>query len=364
MDLLEPIAKNKSAHIPPWFFFGTLGILLMLISALAVIALRTTTGHSTKTMVSSLRAGPIRLDTQTSRFILRKGIPALDRSVDEDDPFTFFNFNWTEIYWRLAANIANATPQEILKAQLPLLALVKPKPVQLVKGIQPPVQAEPSPESPPSAEPPPLSGEPTVFIYHSHTTESYIPNSGKDHTPNAKGDIVLVGSYLQKLLETKYGIKTIHNEDIHDTFPFRDSYKRSQVTAMKYLKEYPSIKVVLDIHRNATPGVDATASVHGQDTATISLVVGSDKMGLPHPNWRKNLTFAKKLEAAMNHYYPGLCDGLLLSDARYNQHLHDHSVIVEFGDQNSTLEKVYRAVDYFAEVLVYTMNEETKESKP
>ncbi len=364
MDLpdQEQIDKTKRPRIPQWFLFGTLGLLLMSLSALAVLAINSSPFHggSSSQLIARWQGQPIRLDTQTSRFILRKSLPALDRSAGEDDPFTLLQFNWSEIYWRLAVNIKNASPMEILKAQLPLLALLKPRPLPPMRIIQqqpltPPDSAPPAKEFPPA-----LSADPVVFIYHTHTTESYIPESGKDHTPNQKGDIVKVGSYLQKILEEKYGIKTVHNEDIHDTFPFRDSYLRSQVTVMKYLKEYPSIKVVLDVHRDATPGVDATCHINGQEATTIAIVVGSDKMGLPHPNWRKNQAFATKLVDAMNLYYPGLCSGIILSDARYNQHLHDHAILVEFGDQNSTLEKAYRAADYFAQILVQVMNQEEK----
>jgi stage II sporulation protein P len=208
-----------------------------------------------------------------------------------------------------------------------------------------------------------LAEVPSVLIYHTHTSESFIPVSGKDHRLNAKGDIVQVGEYLQKVLEEKYKVKCIHNEEIHDQYPFRDSYKRSQVTLIKCLKEYPSFKVVIDVHRDATPGVEATCSIQGKETATILLVIGSDKMGLPHPNWKKNLQFATKLTETMNLYYPGLSSGVIVSDARYNQHLHDHALIVEFGDQNSTLEQVNRAAELFAEILVITLDQETPNNK-
>ena len=62
------------------------------------------------------------------------------------------------------------------------------------------------------------------------------------------------GERLKQIFEEKYGIKCLHSEEIHDQYPFRDSYKRSQVTLMKYLKEYPSLKVVLDVHRDAHAG--------------------------------------------------------------------------------------------------------------
>ena len=207
---------------------------------------------------------------------------------------------------------------------------------------------------------PDLPNDPTVFIYHTHTSESYIPVSGKDHV-YPKGDIVTVGSYIQQVLRVKYHIRTVCSETSHDQIPFRESYQRSQLTIKKYLQDYPTLKVLLDIHRDATPGINARCLINGQNTATIGIIVGSDKMGLPHPNWRKNYQFATKIAENMNLYYPGLNSRVLVSDARYNQHLHDHALIIEIGDQNSTLEEAYRAVDLFAGILVITLNQESEE---
>lgn len=264
----------------------------------------------------------------------------------------------------VSANVKNATPQEILKSQLALLTLYKPKPIiKLVpKNIVPPKIQEPVNPPVNDITPKVINNEPLVFIYHTHTSESYIPVSGKDHV-YPKGDIVKVGDRLAATLEEKYNINCIHTDQVHDQVPFRDSYTRSQVTILKYLKEYPSFKVVLDVHRDATPGVVARCTIKGQKTATIGIIVGSDKMGLPHPNWKKNLDFANKLAENMNLFYPGLNSRVLISDARYNQHLHDHALIIEFGDQNSTLDEVYRAADLFAEILAVTMNDE-KTSSP
>jgi stage II sporulation protein P len=310
----------------------------------------------------------IRLDTQTSKYILKNGIPFLEKMVDEDDPLTFLNINWTQLYWYLAANIKNTSPLEIIRTQFPLLALIKvqpkipiqitPVPLENHQEVNPQLPV-PTPEEPGEVTLPELAENPEIFIYHTHTTESYIPACGKDHTINQKGDIVKVGSYLQKVLEEKYHIRCMHSETIHDQYPFRDSYKRSQVTIINYLKQYPATKIVLDVHRDATPGLESSRMVKGVKTATIVTVVGSDKMGLPHPHWKENLQFAKKLNENMDLFYPGLSNGIIISDARYNQHLHSHAILIEFGDQYTTLEEAYRAVDFFADVLVHTMQKDT-----
>jgi len=347
--------KTIPHKLPFWFTYGTLGIFCMLLGLLMVTLISYNNSyHNTIAGISGL----IRLDVQTSRYLLKNGLPFLDHTTGEDDPFTLFNIDWAEIYWKFAANIKNASPREILRAQLPLLALTKPKPLIIPPDLQPI-------EPPELVEPPKiipiLPKMPEILLFHTHTTESYLPVSGKDHSRNIKGDITLVGEHLQKILEEKYGIKTLHNEKIHDSYPFRDSYKRSNITVSNYLKENPSLKVILDIHRDATPGVEQVCTIKNQKTAKILLVVGSDRMGLTHPHWHKNLKFANKLTEAMNLYYPGLSNGIVTSNARYNQHLSEHALIVEIGDQHTNLAEANYAVELFAEVLMSVWTEEFKE---
>lgn len=367
----ENSKKDEYNAVPAWFINGTLGIFLMVLGIAGALFFK---GESSGLVCSNTPffAGSrlINLDTQTSRYILQNGIPFLERSAGEDDPFTLFSFNWTQIYWRLAANLKDPNPKEIIKTQFPLLALMTPEPpsrsLESATPAQPQNPAEPQPtvspsgvETTPADTPPVAALQPAVLIYHTHTSESYLPVSRKDHV-YPRGDIFQVGNYLKQVLENRYSVPCIHAEESHDQIPFRESYQRSQLTLMKYLKEYPSLRVVLDVHRDATPGVKASCVINGKPTATIVIVVGTDKMGLPHPNWRKNHQFAQKLAEAMNLYYPGLNSRVLITDARYNQHLHDHALIIEFGDQYSTLEEVDRAVELFASVLALVLHEEAK----
>jgi stage II sporulation protein P len=354
--------KPAKINIPGWFIYGTLGVIFMLLGMFGVMfAKPSVTGLLSLNTLPVKESRLFHLDTQTSRFLLKNGIPILENSNGEDDPFTILNLNWSELYWWLAGNIKTTSPREILKAQFPLLALTPPqmKPIKIIPPQVLTPQPKKIPETPKEDHAPQAPEAPVFLIYHTHTSESYLPVSGKDHV-YPKGDIVLVGKHLQQVLAENYHVSSIDSEEVHDQIPFRESYQRSQITAKNYLAEYPSIRAVLDIHRDATPGIKARCVINNQSTATISIIVGSDKMGLPHPHWKTNYQFATRLADNMNLYYPGLNSRVLVSDARYNQHLHDHALIIEVGDQNSTMEEAYRAVELLAGVLVITLNQEAQ----
>ena len=124
----------------------------------------------------------------------------------------------------------------------------------------------------------------------------------------------------------------------------------------RYLAEYPTIKVVLDVHRDALIGADNTtyktrAVVGEKEMAQIMLVVGSDDAGLSHPEWKKNLTLAVKLQQRINGLDPTLARPITVRTNRFNQQLTTGSLLVEVGSHGNTLQEALGAAKLFARVL-------------
>ncbi|NLM37399.1 MAG: stage II sporulation protein P [Firmicutes bacterium] len=300
------------------------------------------------------------LDSLVGRRFFSQVIPGFKRYRFEDDPDFILDTKTADLFLRFLVNIRTPSPWEMFKAQFPLLAreeTVNNYSLRQAANHRPapePIIQRPAPLPPTRPAPPvqPPRVEPTrILIYHTHTSESYVPVSSRTHTHNSRGDIVQAGALLTRLLEEKYGIKTLHCDTIHDHYPFRDAYQRSAETVQKLLADHPQVEVVLDLHRDATPGLNHKVPIKGKTAAKIILVVGSDRLGLPHPNWEKNHQFANALLEVMDLLYPNLAHGVILAEARYNQHLHPQSIIVEFGDDKSTWEEVSYSVELFAEVL-------------
>lgn len=182
-------------------------------------------------------------------------------------------------------------------------------------------------------------GEPSVLIVHTHGSEAYTPEkqglyeeSDPYRTENNEYNVVKVGNVLKEELE-KYGIPVLHDETLHDYPSYNGSYSRSLATVSEYLEKYPSIKIVIDLHRDAIAKADgsqyrSTAQIGEDICSQVLLVMGTDASGLSHPVWQENFKLALRMEYAMNMLYPGLAKPILLSQYRYNQHMTAGSMIL------------------------------------
>jgi len=122
-------------------------------------------------------------------------------------------------------------------------------------------------------------------------------------------------------------------------------------------KDYPSLEFLIDIHRDGLPRgfSKSTVIVKGQKTSRVMVVIG--KM---NPHWQKNEALAKELMALGEKKYPGLFAPNIsyATDARYNQHLSDGGLLLEFGSQLNTLEEANGAAEAVAEILAEWLREE------
>ncbi len=191
---------------------------------------------------------------------------------------------------------------------------------------------------------------PQVLIVHTHTTECYngdeMPGE-TERTTDKEKSVVAVGRVIAETLE-EYGINVYHDETFHDYPSYQGSYTRSLATVTRIMEENPSVKIVLDVHRDAfvyedgtrLRVVDENADV---PTSQVMLVSGTDSMGLYNPEWRENLRFAAKIQNAAELMYPGLMRPIDLRTERFNLHMTTGSLILEVGSNGNTLEEAKNA---------------------
>ena len=206
----------------------------------------------------------------------------------------------------------------------------------------------------------PASPGPQILIMHTHGSEAYTM-SGDDvyvetdtsRTDDANYNMIRVGEEMKAVFESM-GFSVIHDTSLYDYPNYTGSYTRSLAGIQSMLEQYPTISVVLDVHRDALIASDGTVykavtQVNGEDVAQVMLVVGTNDGGLTHPGWQDNLNLAAHIQLGMTAIEPTLARPINLRSQRFNQHLTPCSLLVEVGTSGNTLQEALRGARYFAQ---------------
>ena len=201
---------------------------------------------------------------------------------------------------------------------------------------------------------------PTVLILQSHGTESYVNQegygeSGDSRTKDTDYNVVSVGAALKETLEAG-GVSVIHDRTMHDDPSYNASYGNSRKSVQQYLQDYPSISLVLDIHRDAVTddkGNQRAMRVEkdGQSVAQLMLVVGTD-VRLSHPGWPENMSLAVKLHALLEKNVPGICRPISFRSQRFNQDLSPGALLIEVGAAGNTRQEALAAAKILGETIL------------
>ena len=208
------------------------------------------------------------------------------------------------------------------------------------------------------------STSPKVLIVHTHGRESYNIDGGISYednggefmmTDDTSKSVISLGEYLTKLLNEN-NVPTVHCSVIHDNVQYKDSFLRSESTIREYLARYPSIKLVIDLHRDSIINSEGhiirpVSFVDGKATAQIQCIVGSSWSGEECPNWQGNLSLAIKLRERLNAQYTNICRPPELRALSYNQELAPYSIMIEIGSFGNSLGEAKVAVECISDAL-------------
>lgn len=199
---------------------------------------------------------------------------------------------------------------------------------------------------------------PEILIYHSHATESYTPcTEGNYHTLNEKYSVISVGSIIAKNLQDKYSYKVVHDKTYHDKDSYAYSYINSLATIKQQTAKNKTLKVFLDIHRDAFTINSAehkkikkneyTATIKGKNAAKVMLVISS-----ANPNYNELEKFAAYIKKKMDKLYPGL---YLKTDkktrSKYNLYVSDYSILIEVGCILNTIDEAAYTAELMSDVI-------------
>ncbi len=210
--------------------------------------------------------------------------------------------------------------------------------------------------------------EPLVLILHTHATESFAEEGAVSYTEKTEfrnedtsKNMVAVGKVMARILNER-GVPTVHCETLHDAEDYNASYDNSLATVQKYLKEYPTIKYVFDLHRDAMIRENGEAlkplcNINGKPTAQVMTLVGTDAGGADHSLWQENnMNLAVKLQYRLTSEYNGMARPINLRKLSFHQQYAPGSLLFEIGSCANTLEEAKNAVANLAEAIADTIN--------
>ena len=185
-----------------------------------------------------------------------------------------------------------------------------------------------------------LTGDqPTVLILHTHSTESYTRH-GEAYTETS--------SY--RTLDDNFGIVAVQDTSLHDYPSYNGSYADARKSIKKLLEEYPTIQMVLDLHRDASGGASqmrTLTKVDGRDSAQLMIVVGTN-----YDTWEENLSLALKLHAQLETACPGITRPLQLRGQRFNEDLSPGGLLIEVGAAGNSHDEALTAAGELAKAII------------
>ena len=211
--------------------------------------------------------------------------------------------------------------------------------------------------------------EPLVLVLHTHTSEGYL-DKNVPYLEGDLGEITYTEDEARNMLAVgkafitglnKKGITAIHCTVMHDESGLSGSYERAAESIRFFREHYPSIRYVVDLHRDAIltaegEYVRATTEIAGESVAQVLPVVGSNAGGWEHDAWEGNLALALQLRQELNQNDTSVCRPVMIKRSTYNQEMAPYAILLEIGTGANSIDEAIRAAtlagEAFAKVIL------------
>lgn len=351
----------STPQVRKWFVILILGtaFIFMLTGLFAMIQAKRSVQSSDLGRITS------HFSTETLLYLMGGEIPHLATMED-----TLREPGFSRIFFELVTSVDPKDPRTFLGSELPGFALFdteivvaaedvdytsipieSPPPSDLEKKMAPkPEQKKPSAEKKAVT---PGKGKNRVFIYHTHYTESFLPElKGTDHPNTAYDNKINIGRVGERFGESleKLGIGAQVYTGGYQA-EWNKLYQASREKVVAVMKQDKDLRYFIDIHRDSQRRAKTTKEIDGKNYARVAFVIGT-----AHPHWEKNEQLARKLHNKLNELYPGLSKGVFrksraMGNGEYNQSLSPNSLLMEVGGVDNTFAETYRTADALARAL-------------
>jgi stage II sporulation protein P len=201
-----------------------------------------------------------------------------------------------------------------------------------------------------------------VFIYHTHSWESFLPLLEGAEKPNdavssdQRVNVVGLGERLAtNLMKKGIGVehdKTNMTQQLKKKgWDYTKAYAGSREIVTAAATNNNDLKYFIDIHRDDARKSITTKTINGESYARLYFIIGKE-----NKNYQENLEFVKKLNSELEVKYPGISRGVFLKtysegNGIYNQDISNKATLVEIGGVDNNLDELNRTVDAFSDIL-------------
>ncbi len=216
---------------------------------------------------------------------------------------------------------------------------------------------------------------PLVLVIHTHATECYSEQSQSYATADINGNygfydsetetrssdtsknMIAVGEVFAEVLSNE-GIGVIQCRTLNDLNDYNNAYKNAREKIEEYIKKFPSIKYIVDIHRDSLQSENGTKTktfaTEIEDCAQVMFVNGT-----VFDDWENNLALALKIKKVMDEEYPSLSRPIYLRQSKYNLDMTKASLLLEVGTCANTLEEAKKGARLSAECFAKVIKQES-----
>lgn len=188
---------------------------------------------------------------------------------------------------------------------------------------------------------------PLVYIYNTHDKEDYVNPDYSIYNINCN---VKTASYILQDKLKEYNINSIveerspTNEVSKNKLDYKYTYSYSRTYLEEAIKNYPSVKIFIDLHRDGVKKEVSTAVINGTSYAKLMFF-----LGLGHENSKDNQKLVNDLENIIKKDYKEILRNTFIrKNDSYNQDLSPNSFLIEVGGNYNTIEEVYNSLDILA----------------
>jgi stage II sporulation protein P len=212
-----------------------------------------------------------------------------------------------------------------------------------------------------TAAPPLSTGDrKAVYIYFTHTRESYLPYLKGVTDPNkayhSQVNVTKIGDQLKTSLEQRGVGTTVDKTDVMANLNkkglgFGKAYQESRPVVEAAMAGDRNLQYFIDIHRDGYRKDKTTIQINGKPYAKLAFVIGGE-----NANYEKNLALARELHNLLDKKYgKGLSRGIIekkgaSTNGKFNQDLSGNALLIEFGGVDNTFEELNRSADALADV--------------